>query len=578
MNPINKVRYNNGTLEPLCFNKGNISIGMSSDYMINDAYAESCFTGWYQSMDSSGSTGIFDNYVVLSNKSPGGSMNFSDDDDITINDPSGFLNLDCNDFTLEFWIYVDGSTLSSPIITNTNKNDTSGYRIDVTTDAGNNTVSFDLYLGSSAGSWDIYANSTGGIFVFDTWYHVCLSRSGDDFKLSVNGSWILNTNNSSCITDRTKVIIGGYIDNKGINNFSITNIRYYIGRAKYDLNSNFTPPSYPISAIGKITNIDSTPLLFNAFQNSKLLYNSGQRSFTIQNTGVQWRSETPFLYDIPEIYNFKQGNTTTFINNLRNIAVNMGDNVNFTTVSGATDWYLSKNNIFIQNFNYENIPTSGLTYLYDPEHIMSLPGSPFSPTGSTGTSVYNLIDNTTTTWEIYSPAAYKSALVTDGGFLYMNNLPITSEFTVITIFNAVSSTFLNAKTCLPGVTGNTANGFQFMSFKDGEKGLDFILFDSSSNPTVILPNFTGYTLTNYNMFTITSNGSNNHRVYVNNTGFEPNTSTINRTSSNININWGSTIDGGLEDIQFKLFMVYNRELTETDVSNIYDKLRNRIGM
>lgn len=593
MNPINKLRYNTGSTEPLCFNVNDIAVGISSDYMLSNTYAESCFTGWYQSITSTKTLNIFGDYVVVSNKPPGGSLYFSGDSNILIDDPSGYCFLNCNDFTLEFWVYFESLDSNNvPLITNARDSSTSGYKIMAVPDIGaQQGYEFGLYLGSGSGTWDIINGPTvsGIYYPINTWHHVCLSRKGTQIIFTINGTQLEGIGvGTTCIDNLSadsKVGICRYTNIKVNEKYLfMTNLRYYIGRAKYNASTSFTPPSYPLSAIGKIGNLDSTPLLFNAFQDSKKFYNSGQRNLTIGRDNVLWSGSTPFLNDIPEIYKWSQGDGSTgFINNLRNIAVNMGDNVTFTTVSGATNWYLSKNNLYIQNFDYEDIPTSGLTYYYDPQHIMSLPSSPFAPTGSTGSSVYNLVNTGTETWETFTNQSYKNdALSTDAGYFSLQSLDITSAFTVVTIFRNLANSFTVKESLLPGVSASTGNGFSIYNLDNtaNDIRLSFNIF-SSSGVELNLINYSGYTLSAYTMFTITSNGTNDHHVYKNGSRIFSGTTACNRTSSNINIYWGlqkGSVSNTQSGLDFKLFCVYNRALTLSEVSRLHSELRTRMNI
>lgn len=602
-NIVNKVRYNNGILEDLCFNKDNISLGISSDYKISDsadnlpdAYAESCFTGWYQSVSTTNNitANTKSNYVLLSNKPPGGSVQLPGTTMINISDSNlGYTALSCKDFTLEMWIYVPDDSpniFTTPIITNgDNSSYSQGYKIEVTHDGLGN-IYFNTYLGSISGNWDILNSITEPQIAYGTnmWHHICLSRKDNIIKFSVDGNWIFAANSNLCISSaNTSSFIGGFRNstvNKGTEGFYFTNLRFLFGMVKYNLNSNFTVPTYPISAIGNTGSTITVPLLFNAFQNTKKFFNHGQRNFTIIETGTMpWSSNTPFLYDIPRIYKWGQtANANDFITNMNNIAKNIDGSGPFTTFQEVTNWYRGKNNVFINNFECENIPTSGLTYYYDPEHIMSFPGAvDFS--GHTGSSVYNLVNNSTSVLDIKDPNNFRTdeLYTTTNNYFDIKNLTINSAFTAVVVFRKQNNSF-NYTSLIVGVTGvtsqNVGNGFTIEG-RTTTKELTASIYNSGTTKTTILGNYTNYTLTAYTMFALSSNGIDNHKVHKNGTNIITDTSTIRRTSNSRNVYFGLVpFTNNVEELNYKLFCLYNRQLTEDEIDRLYKRLQNRMGI
>lgn len=618
-NLVNKVRYNNGILEDLCFNKDNISLGISSDYKISDsadnlpdAYAESCFTGWYQSVNTgiSSTANTKSNYVLLSNKPPGGSIFLQKRQSgvrIRETGQNGIPFLNCNDFTLEFWVKFAGFSYTpftlpnlTPIITNTISTFVSGYIIGIYTD-GNGISNLALYLGSDQSTvlnpWDIFNDALTDSFISaDTWYHVCLSRKEYDIKFAVNGVWTKSVNTALCIdnlsgvTSDNEVYIGTYSNTYNVGmtdkcDFYITNLRYLIGVAKYDLNAeNFTPPSYPISAIGNSAHTFNVPILLNTFQSSKAFFNSGiSRNIAINSKDTTWQNNTPFLYDIPRIYKWGQtANANDFISNMNNFAKNIDGSGPFTTFQEVTNWYRGKNNVFINNFEYENIPTSGLTYYYDPEHIMSFPGA-VDFTGHTGSSVYNLINNSTSVLDIKDPNNFRTdeLYTSTNNHFDINNLTINSAFTAVVVFRKQNSSFDFGGSLIVGITGNTSqnisNGFIINTQNNTTNQLNFSIYNSGTTQSQILTRYSAYTLTNYNMFTLSSNGVNNHKVYKNGTNIITDTSTIIRTSGSRNVYFGlKSGTNDVEELNYKLFCLYNRQLTEDEIDRLYKRLKNRM--
>lgn len=578
MNPVNKVRYNNGILEDLCFNKDRISVGVSSDYMVNDAYAESCNTGWYQSKDATG------RYTYISEKSPGGSIFISGGEKIEYQGAES-IALGTNDFTIEFWFYTSGSTSypDAPFLCNQLSTDTEGFRISLPFDGTNSEVR--VSLGSAGGSWDICNDQLiASSLSANTWYHICLSRKNESFNCSVNGVWSNSIPSSPfSIFSAASFYIGGYKDGTGLlKNFYFTNLRFLIGFSKYDLNTNFTPPTYPISAIGQTGSTFNTPFLLNVFQSSKRLFNQGTQKRTITETGgsSEFSNLTPFLYPIPKLYRWSQsGGESAFINNLSNIARSDFGEGPFTTAKQVTDWYRSKNNIFINNFDYEDIPTDGLTYLYDTGHIMSNPLTA-NFIGLTNSSLFNLVNNTTSVLNIVSPSNSRNKeIYTNPDYFSIMGLSTDTGFTMVVVFKRESTTF-SSTTSVVGTTGNTNNGFKIKPNTIGSKALDFYLYDKNGNQYLIYQT-EDYTLSAYTMFTMSSNGLGTGfdpqtKIYKNKTLLVTDTTTsANRLPDTLNILFDGTSPQGN---QYKFFCFYNKYLEDSQVTRLYDAIKSRLSI
>lgn len=576
MDPVNKVRYNNGTLENLCFNKDNISVGISSDYMVTDAYAESCNTGWYQSKDATA------RYTLITNKSPGGSIYITNGQKIDYDDAPGNTALGTNDFTIEFWFYVlsSGDTFaSSPFLCNVAESDDKGYKINMSFDGSE--IFIYVYMGSGDSTWDIandvQINTT--TLSVDTWYHFCLSRKNIDFNCSINGIWQNSFNQSSLsITSGATISIAGYTDTVGrVKDIYFTNLRFLIGFSKYDFNTNFTPPIYPISAIGQTGGTFNTPLLLNVFQSSKKFFNQGTQKRQIdqsQGTGQSsFSSLTPFLYPIPKLYSWDQSGSTTFINNISNIAASDFGQGPFTTTQQATDWYRSKNNIFINNFDYEDIPTDGLVYLYDPEHIMS---NPFATdlTGLTGSSLYNLVNNTTSVLNIVSESNYRAIeIYTNPNYFSITGLSNNDQaFTMVVVFKRESTTF-SSTTLVVGTTGSTSNGFKISPSNSISNSLNFYLYNNVGTERLIANDYTFYTLSAYTMFTIATNGVDEHKVYKNKILVNTDTTSFGRSSDTLDIYFDAPTPQGN---QYKLFCFYDKYLDIGSIDILYNAISARL--
>ena len=187
--------------------------------------------------------------------SGGTSGSFSTDAWTAISSASG-------QFTIEFWVKLVSTSMSngygSTILSSRAAGDNGAGWIDVGWQgiAGNKAA---LRLQISQG-WNFYFNLDGSnnavAFPTDTWYHIALSRDGNnDIRLFANGVLLQTQNNSVGITTISRGLFGGhaYGAYASDQNYYLQDIRFY-STAKYT--SSFTPP-YPETVVLNPENLDS---------------------------------------------------------------------------------------------------------------------------------------------------------------------------------------------------------------------------------------------------------------------------------------------------------------------------------
>jgi hypothetical protein len=220
------------------------------------------------------------------------------------------------------------------------------------------------------------------------------------------------------------------------------------------------------------------------------------------------------------------------------------------------------------------IVRSGLILYLDAGNTASYPG-----TGTTWTDLSGNNNNGT----LINGPTYSSAnggsIVFDGSNDYVN-APLSTGYpaamTVITVGKSNNATWNH----FGGLgSGRLANGY-IIHNNQSQTSVEFYLYDSSSTYLSLIGT-TPSSITNYNMYSITTNGSNEHITYLNNTSLATNTTSITRT------NTGTSQDNYLgRDMTFTrynavtigLHMIYNRALTAAEISQNFNALKLRFGI
>jgi len=154
--------------------------------------------------------------------------------------------LDSGDFTLELWLNIDALTGNSAqsLITNYGTG-SGGWAIYF-----NNSSPYQAYWWHYNGSSWVYLNQSQGTrtaITLDTWHHIAVTRSGNDFRLFLNGTQEDSVTDSNDITASNGAVHSGLrlgTINAGLDypvNGYIDDVRITSGTARYT--SNFTPPT-----------------------------------------------------------------------------------------------------------------------------------------------------------------------------------------------------------------------------------------------------------------------------------------------------------------------------------------------
>jgi hypothetical protein len=177
------------------------------------------------------------------------------------------------DFTAEAWIYPTATPVSANggIISNGGDSNQSANQTFIISLTTTNTIS--IYLGTSVSGTSITTSTTVSL---NTWNHIAVTRSGNNFTIWLNGVSAATGTNSVNLSASTTVLIGRQytdIDGRYFTGY-ISNLRVVKGTAVYT--SNFTPSTTPLTAIA------NTSLL--TLQNATFRDNS-TNNFTITANG-----------------------------------------------------------------------------------------------------------------------------------------------------------------------------------------------------------------------------------------------------------------------------------------------------
>jgi sugar lactone lactonase YvrE len=141
-----------------------------------------------------------------------------------------------SDFTIEAWAYLTTNGVFNNIFS-AGIDSSNGYRLDIST---SNNLRFIAYIG---GSWTTVITGSTSLAT-GQWYHLAVTRNGNNFDLWVDGSSDATTvSNSGTITEpTTKIEIGAVTTNSLNRSFNgyLDDLRVTKGVARYA--ANFTPP------------------------------------------------------------------------------------------------------------------------------------------------------------------------------------------------------------------------------------------------------------------------------------------------------------------------------------------------
>jgi hypothetical protein len=272
--------------------------------------------------------------------------------------------------------------------------------------------------------------------------------------------------------------------------------------------------------------------------------------------------------------NSNGGNGGSGVVVIRYTATNPTGQTRFNTVPGALETATPSNAWLAQQNSFgDKIPTNGLAVFLDGTKYIN---------GVSGTTWYDLSGNgnngTLTNGPTYTSAS-GGAIVTDGTDDYVTYpLTCTTAMTVITVAKSNATT---------GAT----NWGNYAGLGSCRKANGFILHNNPTDKSVAVyvVGSDGSTYTNFgylyptniqmpNFYAISTNGIDNHKAYLNGALAVNDSTAVTRTGTNTTtatIGWDDGISGRYNPMNIHCHIVYNRQLTDAEIFQVYQSLRAR---
>jgi hypothetical protein len=153
----------------------------------------------------------------------------------------------------------------------------------------------------------------------------------------------------------------------------------------------------------------------------------------------------------------------------------------------------------------------------------------------------------------------------------------TQKMTIITIGKSPNSTWGN----YAGLGSARVDNGYIIHNNPGSSTVSFYVINSSGSYTDI-GSVTPVNIQNFNFYALTTNGTNSHKRYLNGSIVGTSTTSITRTDTGSSQNnWlgsDSGAGGRYNSIIIGAHLVYNRELSEQEISQIYNAYKSRFGM
>ena len=221
-----------------------------------------------------------------------------------------------------------------------------------------------------------------------------------------------------------------------------------------------------------------------------------------------------------------------------------------------------------------SIPTSGLILCLDAGNRRSYPGS--------GTAWYDASTTNPASTLVNGPT-YSSAnlgTITFDGINDYASSSITAGFTgamtVITFGKSTNATWNN----WAGLgSARVGNGYIIHNDSGNTTTTYYVL--SSAGTYYAIGTVSPSNIQNYNMYAVSTNGSNLHKGYLNGALVNTDTTAITRTNTGSAQSTYLGLDDGLgryNALSITYHAIYNTQLSDSQISQVYQALRGRYGI
>lgn len=203
--------------------------------------------------------------------------------------------LGANDFCVEFWVNPTSFLAGSSILfSNYNSTSSVGFAIVL-----NNVGEIRVYASTGGATWTIFSNALVGSVSLSTYSHVSVSRSGNNYYGSINGTVVSLGSFAGTINNPA---VGYFVGGSPTGAFEINgrmdDVRLTIGTAAARYTSNFTPPIYPFADLWNDSTFSNVGLLLHCdgVNGSTSFPDSGpsSRSFTANGSAQVSTTQSKF--------------------------------------------------------------------------------------------------------------------------------------------------------------------------------------------------------------------------------------------------------------------------------------------
>jgi hypothetical protein len=259
-------------------------------------------------------------------------------DYLQVSNNSAFL-FGAGDFTLECWLFSNNISAGEQALMNIWDDYSTvpqawDFRVN-----GNGKVSFQIDVATA----DTVIFISTATLLISQWYHIAVTRSGNTFRLFINGTLDSTTTNSGTISSGTgPLCIGGYFgsaaaDKESANGY-LSNVRIVKGTAVYT--SAFTPSILPL---------DTIPNMSLLACRSATTVDNSTNNFTITTVGspTVTNTNTPFSVASAPV------TPTTYTKQIPSVVSTTKQSTELTSLDGTS---IQESSLSIQVPNQKYIP------------------------------------------------------------------------------------------------------------------------------------------------------------------------------------------------------------------------------